>query len=275
MKNKISNTYAFVHIEKAAGTSLIHAIRRQFFLRYADVRPLFLRDTDELTADDLRLFGRMLPRLHFISGHSVAPYSDLEKVLPNLKYLSIVREPISRLESHFTHWAQRKGHTGSFSEFLSEDSMRNFMCKKISGNDDVGAAIEILESKFVAVGVFEDMARFYQMLRLQVPELSALSLPQHSNKRRLETKVEISDSLRDDIVRLNESDIKLYDWIKKSSLSGSDLGSSDTGVDNQSSKVLDYADYALRKLWLEPVSGVIRVVNGLPYRGSYQKTVYG
>jgi hypothetical protein len=32
-----------------------------------------------------------------------------------------------------------------------------------------------------------------------------------------------------------------------------------------------YFDYFVRKIYYQPVSGLIRILNGLPYRGSYEE----
>ncbi|HMU91316.1 MAG TPA: hypothetical protein PKC33_11515, partial [Pseudomonadales bacterium] len=68
---------AFVHIEKAAGTTFIHILRRNFFLRYLDVRPYGIESGGLFLSGDLRISTRILPGLKCFSGHAVTPYSDL------------------------------------------------------------------------------------------------------------------------------------------------------------------------------------------------------
>jgi hypothetical protein len=53
----------FVHIEKAAGTTFIHTLRRNYFLRYLDVRPFSPASNSIFTARDLELSLRVNPWL--------------------------------------------------------------------------------------------------------------------------------------------------------------------------------------------------------------------
>ena len=52
--NKKREMLAFTHIEKAAGTSLIHLLRVNYFMKYCDVMPLSIKSSGILRADDLR-----------------------------------------------------------------------------------------------------------------------------------------------------------------------------------------------------------------------------
>jgi hypothetical protein len=78
-KNKIT---AFVHIEKAAGTTLNHILRHNFFLRYIDVRPFFKESKGLFLSKDLEVARRVLPGLSCISGHSPRSNKAIHFTIP-------------------------------------------------------------------------------------------------------------------------------------------------------------------------------------------------
>jgi hypothetical protein len=266
--------YAFCHIEKASGTSLIHELRRAFLFRFADVRPLVRRKTVDFLAADLRQYQRIVPGLRCIAGHSVTPDSDLATAHPEIHFITVLREPFSRMESHYLHWKQRKGYRGSFRDFILQEHIQNFMCKKISKEASAAAAVQTIEERFVAVGVMENLDPFYRQLYAAIPDFPLISSLRHANQRWSKQTVDFCEDDLDVFRRFNKEDVALYEWAVTQAEAPEGKNCARKPVLN-SRYFSDYADYAFRKAWLEPVTGLVRVRNGLPYRGSYQVDIYG
>jgi hypothetical protein len=138
------NLLAFCHIEKAAGTSLTHILRRIFFLRYADVRPMKSRSGRFFTSQDLDVAKRMNPFLRGIGGHSVVPHGDLVSHSHELRFITQLRDPVARAASHFRYRVNRMKIDENWSTFLRHPVSQNFQVKKIAGCEDLDLAKEYL-----------------------------------------------------------------------------------------------------------------------------------
>src|SRR5690349_13537209 len=108
--------YAFVHIDKTGGTTLTSIFRRSFGTRHCDIRlPLVKRRHDgrnhraSVEAADLVRVTRIYRNLRGISGHNVKAYSDLQSAVPELRYITVLRDPVARFRSHFLNRA--RNHT--------------------------------------------------------------------------------------------------------------------------------------------------------------------
>lgn len=274
---------AFVHIEKAAGTTFIHLLRKNFFPRYMDVRPVVRHGKGNLTASDLRLLSRINPFLRCIAGHSVQSSSDLEEYWPGIRFVTILRNPVDRYISQFKYWNRQLGKNVTFDQFLENEDTWNFQTKKIAGRNDLALAKSELSDRFFHVGTVEDFDEFLLMLRQKlrpIPFDVSYSLKNAGDKR-TDFHQRIADRHYDEIASKNDLDLQLYDFVNETLLPQyrSEYGTGlrqdarkfaewNTTFEDQSFKL--YLDYAVRKLYCEPITGVLRKLNGLPYRGSYE-----
>ncbi len=134
--------YAFVHIEKTAGTTLNAILRRSFGIRHCDIRlPLFKRRYDRydhrafVEAADLRRVRRLYRSLRGISGHNVKPYADLHAECPEIQFITMLRDPVARFHSHFLNRAP--GCTReAFNEWMSAKWVHNWQTKMIAGESN-------------------------------------------------------------------------------------------------------------------------------------------
>src|SRR5262245_13643654 len=131
--------YAFVHIDKTGGTTLTSILRRSFGTRHCDIRlPLAKRRHDGsnhaacIDAADLVRAQRIYRNLVGISGHNVKPYSNLQSARPELKYVTILRDPAKRFRSHFLN--RSRNHTlESFDRWADDPMQHNWQTKMIAG----------------------------------------------------------------------------------------------------------------------------------------------
>jgi len=280
-KNNASSILALVHIEKAAGTTLIHILRRNYLFKYCDVRPLSNCTDGFFQARDLLKMLTINPNLKVIAGHSIVPYSDIQSEFTNLRFISLMRNPIDRYISQYRHISERKGKNISFEDFLNTESVSNFQAKKIAGMADLKRAIDVINNRFLLVGISEEFDEFLLFMK---HELSDIDFdPQYEEKNVAGKKVK-SDFLRDkyldQIIENNSVDLALYDYIKSSVIPRqidrygdtfySDLKEFRSRKFKRVHTVLsEYSDYAYRKCYVEPITSIVRRINGLPRKGSY------
>jgi hypothetical protein len=280
---------AFVHLHKTAGTTLNHILRRNFFMRYLDVRPLTKCSNGVFRAYDLKKTLRINPAIRCISGHSVKAFSDLESMVPDIKYITLLRDPIKRCVSDYLfglYFKKIEEKDRPFKVYLAEQRTRDYQTKAIAGNTDLAAAKEILTRRFWIVGITEDFDEFLIQLRkkLELVKFDPLYTRQNvaSNKkiRRKETAEQLLKKHRDEIVEMNRLDMKLYEYVQKEILPkqrakyGPELQKAvaDFKLLLQRRKprmMRSYLDYAVRKFYYDPIIGLIRKMNGLPYKGTF------
>ncbi|MEM9057184.1 MAG: hypothetical protein AAGD86_06890 [Pseudomonadota bacterium] len=276
------NILAFVHIEKAAGTSLIHILRRNFFLRYLDVRPLSTTEPELFTARDMRRSLKVNPLLRCIAGHAVKPWGDLEREFPQVRYITLLRDPVARYVSQYKYWTRVLRKDWSFGRFLDHEKSYNFQTRKLVGSDDADAAFEMLATRFLAVGIVE---RFDEFLML----LGAALAPRRFDPRYAVRNAEGDnrggksvdvDAFAAQIAANNASDLRLYARVRDELLPAQHaalcpdlearLGAFRAAREPGAlGAVMGVVDGVCRKAYYEPVTGLVRRLNDLPATGSY------
>ena len=272
--------FAFVHIEKAAGTSLIHVLRRAFFLRYFDVTPVYPGPHKFLKAKDLRALLKVYPFTRCIGGHSVVPFSDLDSAFPNMRYITLFREPCARYVSQYIYWRDRQGWEISFEEFLERKDAQNVQTKRIVGRSWPDQAIEKLEERFALVGTVEEFPGFLAALERETGRSGLASLVMRRNvSARTDEAQELLERYRDRILEANYADLPVYEHVRNKlapSLDAEAVSEQPAAASRSPSR--DWrllTDYMLRKLWLQPATGMLRRSNGLGARGNYGRVEKG
>ena len=287
---------AFVHIEKAAGTSLYYILRRNFFLRHLEVRP-FVQESDMVfRASDLKRSLWLNPFLRSIGGHSVKAFSDLETVVNDINYITLLREPRRRYVSHyFYRMTMTKTHM-DFRTFLEDTEQSNFQTTSLSNGNfrsigsaryaDLERAKRLLLENFLLVGVVEEFDEFLvQLRRLIRPgrfdiRYSRQNVSRAENRIGRETPLDILTKYSDEISVRNQLDLELYDYVFTCLLprQRAEYGSSlhedvkafqETIRNSKPGMLKLYLDYAFLHCYYNPLIGIQRVCNGLPYSGTY------
>jgi hypothetical protein len=153
--------YAFVHVEKTAGTTVNTILRRSFGVRHCDIRlPLSKRLDDRMDhracveAADLKRVRRLYRDLRGIAGHNVKPYVDLHRECAEIQFFTMLRNPASRFLSYFFHRAD--SHTkDAFDRWIANDRLHNWQTRMIAGEASARKAIALIERRIGFVGLTE------------------------------------------------------------------------------------------------------------------------
>jgi Sulfotransferase family len=223
--------YAFIHIEKTGGSTLITILRRSFGTRHCDVRvpmnkrPATYRDIRPcVEAEDLRRVRRLYRNLRGISGHNVKPYADLHSVCPHIRFFTFLREPRKRFLSHFLN--RSKCYTRqAFDAWVSESWVHNWQTKMLAGEPNAEKAIELLSQRVGFIGLTERFDESVVMLGRwldepgfrgeyrRVNQLSEKRRPRDEVRKQCDMSYLDSAGVRARIAEINAEDQKVYDFV--------------------------------------------------------------
>ena len=280
MSSSKRGVLAFCHIEKAAGTSLIHVLRQLFGTSYIDARPISRGQHSFFNRADFELLDSFVPRIACIGGHSVVPHSNLVEADADFRFLTLFREPISRVLSHYKFWVQRMGSNFGPEEFLQHPVANNFQVRKIAGENDLEKAMQIIRDRFLLVGTIEAFDEFLVLLNgilnTQVDKILYRSKNIASDNQLLQ----LPKGFHERVAELNDLDRDLYAWVKNK-LMPEYIKQHGAGFDDDLQafkRLLNDPDtrpakaipsLIMRRAYVRPVTGLIRRWNGMPYSGSY------
>lgn len=266
------NYLAFLHIKKNAGTTLAHILRTNFFLRYCSLQLLCRNLKDGFKAEDMKKVLLINPMIKCISGHYIRPRIDLHQKYPNLKYITLLRDPLKRYISQYQHNVEKLRHQVSFDDFLNSKSSYNKQTRTIAGSDNVELAKEILNKNFLLVGTVEEFDGFLLLLKNKLRPLN-LKIDYRSKniaKMNSTAKHDIDKKINyyyEKIVDRNKVDFELYQYVKNKILPKekeeygknyeNDLREFKLMKKGFNRNFLSYIDYAIRKIYYEPIFKII------------------
>ena len=273
----------FVHIEKAAGTTFNYILRKNFLFRHYEVRPFSIQSRKIFQPNDFKLALTINPFIKSISGHSISPTVNLTNIYPNLRYITLLRDPIKRYVSHFWYWIKRLKRNLTFEDFLQIEDLWNFQTKKIAVCENLEIAKEILKNKFWLVGIVEEFDEFLLILKNKLLPLSFDPLYRKENvglgnKKYRYYMAWLIEKYSKDIIQRNKIDLQLYEFVKEnfyqekqnySSVLKKELLDFRDKLSSYKWPISIYLDFIYRKLYIDIVTGIIRKKRGLPYKGSY------
>ncbi len=208
----------FVHLNKTAGRTLRYILRSSYGARHCDVEPWHGSGEPPFSTSDLRRVGKIYPHLASIAGHRITGYVDLEEPGRDLRYLTLVREPIATCASRFQYqldYRKKKGLV--FEEWIHKGWVRDAQTQRIGGTSNAGDAIAVIERKQMFVGLTERFDESMVMLKaLRAPDLEIDYAPVNVARSSTVAKELLSDAFtRQMIVEANEADLELYEYIQR------------------------------------------------------------
>jgi hypothetical protein len=154
---------AFTHIKKCAGTTLEHILRINFFMRYCEVKNLAKNaDTSSrgfFQAEDMGQVFLLNPFIKCIAGHTLKPFGSLIDYYPNIRFITLLRDPIKRYVSQFYSTDNSKDKR-TFEQYLDLETIKNKQTKTIAGKAELDVAKQIIHERFLLVGVVEEFDEF-------------------------------------------------------------------------------------------------------------------
>ena len=198
-----------LHIPKTGGTSFNFILENNFGFRNCHTNQ---NDRSTFTQADLDFARKCYPRLRSIVGHNLVDPGQLTVADPF--YMTILREPVARVISHYQYSVQRGSNKKSFEETLrASENIENLQVKLIAGGRDLDKAKRFLE-RCAFVGFTE---KFDLSLRV-LERLSPYPLKLNYQRRVVAESNTLKDALKQDERMLelareyNKLDIALYQF---------------------------------------------------------------
>ena len=209
--------FAFCHVPKTGGQTLRMLLRLVYGVNHLDVMHRNA-EVPEYTPANLRLDNRILPGLKSIAGHALKPFVDFQEYDDRLAWYTMLRDPTHRFISHYQHEIEIGGKSMSIREWAKQYKRHDWQVRMFAGEEDLEAAKQILQEKFVAVGLQEhfneSLKLFFQTL--EIPEFPVEHQPV-KNRSGSKLKNELHsqlDELQDLILENNSLDFQLYNFVK-------------------------------------------------------------
>ena len=222
---------------------------------------------------------RVNPFLACVAGHSVVPWGELGESR-RLAYITLLRNPVDRAASQYAFWVQRMGKKIPAETFLEHPTAGNFQVKKIAGHPDLEEAKRILQERFLLVGTVELFDEFLVMLAARLGLPAERFVYRVKNTASGRGPLSLPAGFRDRLAEINQLDAALYSWVQRELLPRYRAEFQGDLVDavaefrcavgtNQDFTWRRPLDLIYRNVWMKPLTGIIRLANGLKYDGSY------
>lgn len=165
------------------------------------------------TMDDLSFAKKIFKNPQAITGHNLHCATE-SLSLENARYITILREPISRCASHYQDLVLRNNLTLSFADWIHIQEMQNLSVRTIAGEPDLGKAKLLLKENFLFVGITEQFETSLKLFQHLTEEVFAISnkfmIVASSNK--IKNKLLADESSMKLLKEHNKLDIELYNF---------------------------------------------------------------
>ncbi|MEW8400368.1 MAG: sulfotransferase family 2 domain-containing protein [Candidatus Thiodiazotropha sp.] len=240
----IPQRVVFHHVPKCGGTSVGRALRRRYLLSQGTVTPESSfrafeafsgrDDREQMLVDVLDLREQMLLYLLYEDVRCVSLHVRFSEPAHNMfrekyKFITILREPVSRFVSHY-FWSHGKQHAHAridepIEEFIETERAKKlgatyaeFFCGlpkdvDFTSDDAIEAAISNLK-KFDVVGRLNDLPAFADNIKRQLGVNLRIGHENRSRRSSTEVKSAISPEIKQKIEELCRPDIKIWETIR-------------------------------------------------------------
>lgn len=207
-----------IHIPKTAGRSLLAMLNRVYGERQVLVvnRRRFREDREAAIAE---LRKQITPDIRVIHGH--VHVSDVKEIIdenPQARLIAFVRDPASRVVSHYFHEKRILSETGSLSakkqvpvdtvlNYAAHPEARNVMTRFITG---------VSVSRFFFIGVFENLEPELKRLSALMNWPSTEIPKENVNEAHAAHWDTVSETEREKIREFNREDVSLYESVTTS-----------------------------------------------------------
>jgi hypothetical protein len=198
-----------LHIPKTGGTSFNFILENNFGFRNCHTNQT---NRSTFTQADLDFARKCYPPLRSLVGHNLV--DPMQLTVPDPFYMTILREPVARVISHYQYSAQRGHNNKTFEETLrASENLENLQVKLIAGGRDLDKAKRFLE-RCAFVGLTE---KFDLSLRV-LERLSPWKLKLDYKRRVVAETNTLKDALKRDARMLelareyNKLDLELYQF---------------------------------------------------------------
>jgi len=206
----------FCHQIKAAGTTFTDILRSNYGLSHLNVEPL--SGHEHYRRENLDRDLRWMPWLRSLAGHSIRPHLDYGPHTERMRWITWLRDPVSRLISGYQHGVEKNGLKTGFAEWLQQPGHRNLQVYFLTGDsDDLESAKRILNEKFIFIGFVEyfdeDLSRLKNVVgdSLFYTSYSNVSNPAVTGQVAVDIRQNYKEykELIDENTRVDQA---LYDW---------------------------------------------------------------
>ncbi len=210
--------YAFCHIPKTAGTTLNYILQSNFG---PDLLSIIPRSKTDYNYNELKLDLKLYKKIKCISGHGLKPYIDYKEYSDDLKWFTFIRKPINRYVSQYIH--QYTGTNELYNlpieDWAAKFNRSNWLVKWLAGEENFEKAIQIIDDKFIFVGLVEDFDNSLKQMKSIFESKIDISYNKprmvvRDNELKNQLLVERYKELLPLYNEQNELDIKLYNYIR-------------------------------------------------------------
>jgi len=208
----------FCHLIRTAGTTLHHIFRNNCGVNHVEVQKR------NFSADDLRKLLRFNRHIKVMGGHYLRTTTGLTDAYPELKYITLLRNPADRFLSHYNHGWNRGHHSMSIQERVQVRQESDYQVKFFLGcqtakdrdfsvsEEDLGKAKKILAEDYDFVGVAEKFDESLVLLKAELgwQRLDIRYQKMHTTKNKHVTKGELTPDIWAGIKKANRMDEELY-----------------------------------------------------------------
>lgn len=201
----------FLHVPKTAGTSFRYILENNFGPRHCHTNHT---GNNAFTQSDLDFARRFFPGLRSLAGHNLV--EPLQFTVKNPFYITFLREPLSRVLSHYQDGVVRGKSTLSFEQALQQrQKFENLCVKLMAGSRDLDKAKRFLE-RCDLIGFTENFDLSLQLLKHFSPV--RLDLKYHrrivAKDNVIKKSIEKDSRLMDMAREFNQLDLALYEFAK-------------------------------------------------------------